>query len=369
MRTAEKLYVMHIFPELTLAGAEIVMLNLIRGTPKLLRHHVITSDMSETSFLAEVRAAGAEISLLPSLRQYPIKFMTGIRAIVCAKKPAVVHSWMYQANIAAMAVPRNTPVVWSFHGETLSHKLLPMIAELALVPASYFLPSAIVFPSQTTFRNYNRAGFKSGITEFIHNPVDMSIFFPDAEAGKNYRLSRSYPGGLVIGCAARWHPEKGHLHLFDSLRKALDDGADITLACAGRHMDHRNVDVKDAIRARGLEDRVLLLGLETEMRGFYNSLDLLVVPSKTEAFGNVIIEAYACGLPVISTSCGGPLEIIVDKEHIVAVGDVNTMSSLLHKFAIGQWRPATHGLVDYASRYSLEVIGERYAGMYKRQIV
>lgn len=365
----KRLDIIHVFPELSLAGAEIVMLNLIRGTSNLLRHHVITSDISETSFLAEVRAAGAEISLLPSLRRHPIKFMTGMRTIVCAKKPAVVHSWMYQANFAAMAVPRKTPVVWSFHGETLSHKLLPMIAELVLIPASYFLPSAIVFPSQTTLRNYKCAGFKSGISEYIHNPVDTSIYFPDAEAGKNYRLSRSYPSGLMIGCAARWHPEKGHLHLFDSLRKALDDGADITLACAGRYMDNRNVDVKEAIRARGLEDRVLLLGLETDMRGFYNSLDLLVVPSKTEAFGNVIIEAYACGLPVISTSCGGPLEIIVDKEHIVAVGDVNAMSSALHKFAIGQWCPSTHGLVDYARRYSLAVIGESYVGMYQRQKV
>lgn len=362
----ERLHVMHIFPELSLGGAEIVMLNLIRGTSELLLHHLITSDVSEPSFLAEVRAAGAVITILPSFRRHPLKFMTGVRSIVGAKKPAVVHSWMYQANIAAMAVPRNMPVVWSFHGETLSHKLLPMIAELALVPASYFFPSAIVFPSQTTLRNYKRAGFKSGISEFIHNPVDTSIFFPDAEAGKNYRFSRSYPSGKVIGCAARWHPEKGHLHLFDSLKKALDDGADITLACAGRHMDHRSLDVKEAIRTRGLEDRVLLLGLETDMRGFYNSLDLLVVPSKTEAFGNVIIEAYACGLPVISTSCGGPLEIIVSPEHIVPVGDVQAMGSVLHLFADGLWRPSTDKLVDYAQRYSLSLIGEQYARLYRQ---
>jgi glycosyltransferase involved in cell wall biosynthesis len=366
MSTAKQLYIMHVVPELTLAGAEIVMLNLIRGTSKLLRHHVITSDMSEPSFLAQVRAAGAEISLLPSLRRYPIKFMTGMRTIVSAKKPAVVHSWMYQANIAAMAVPRNTPVVWSFHGETLSRKLLPLIAELALVPISYFLPSAIVFPSQTTLRNYKRAGFNSGISDYIHNPVDTSLFFPDAAAGQSYRQARAYPGGIVIGCAARWHPEKGHLHLFDSLRKALDDGADITLVCAGRNMDYRTAEVKDALRARKLEDRVILVGLETNMREFYNSVNLIIVPSLTEAFGNVIVEAYACGVPVISTNCGGPLEIVANPECIVPIGDVQSMASALHRFADGLWRPSTEKLVNYAGKYSLTRIGEKYTNMYRQ---
>ncbi len=362
----EKLHVMHVFPELSLAGAEIVMLNLIRGTSEELRHHVITSNVnvSEASFLAQVHAAGAEISILPSFRSHPIRFMTGMRTIMRNKVPSVVHSWMYLANIASIAVPRNIPVVWSFHGEKLSHKLLPRIAELSLVPVSYFLPSTIVFPSRATWSNYRRAGFRPGISKYIHNPVDTSLFFPDAAAGQSYRQAHAYPGCTVIGCAARWHPEKGHLHLFDSLRKALDDGADITLVCAGRNMDYRTAEVKDALRARKLEDRVILLGLETNMREFYNSVDLMVIPSLTEAFGNVIIEAYACGVPVLSTSCGGPLEIIANPEHIVPIGDVESMASALHRFADGLWRPSTDKLVEYAQKYSLTVIGEQYANMY-----
>jgi glycosyltransferase involved in cell wall biosynthesis len=364
----ERLHVMHIFPELSLGGAEIVMLNLIRGTSELLIHHVIASDVSEPSFLAEVRAAGAVLTILPSFRRHPLKFMIGIRSIVGEKKPAVVHSWMYLANIASLAVPSSTPVVWSFHGERLSQKLLPLMAELALVPLSYFSPSAIVFPSKATWRNYMRAGFKSCISSYIHNPVDTSLFFPDAEGGVNYRRGRAYPRGIIIGCAARWHPEKGHLHLFDAIRNALDKGANITLACVGRHMDDRSAEVKEAVRTRGLEERVLLLGQENDMRGFYNSLDLLVVPSKTEAFGNVIIEAYACGVPVLSTNCGGPLEIIVNPEHIVPIGDVQAMSSVLHQFAENLWRPSSEKLVEYAQRYSLGVVGKQYASLYQRHL-
>lgn len=277
-----------------------------------------------------------------------------------------MHSWMYLANIVSTAVPCNTPVVWSFHGETLSTRLLPRMVELALVPASFISPAAIVFPSQSSWRNYLRAGFRPDISKYIHNPVDTNCLFPDAAAGQSYSRSRSYPSGTVIGCAARWHPEKGHLHLFDSLRKALDDGADITLACVGHKMDARNREVQGAVQARKLEGRVLLLGLETDMRGFYNSVDLLVVPSRTEAFGNVIVEAYACGLPVVSTNCGGPREIIADSESIVPIGDARAMADLLHRFAQGLWRPSTTGLVEYAREYSVEVIGDRYTALYRQ---
>jgi len=363
---ANPLHVIHICPELSYGGAEIVLLNIIRGTKASIQHHVITTDVSDPKFVKEVRSAGADVSLLPGFRRFPIKFMAGTRAIVCAKKPAVVHSWMYRANVASMVLPRHIPVVWSFHGESISSKLIPRMVELSLVPASYLLPSAIVFPSKVSFRNYKRVGFNSRIFEYIHNPVDISVFCPDVDAGKRYRAMHHYSTGTVLGCAARWHPKKGHLHLFDSLKKALDDGADVRLVCAGRDMVDRKPEVMDALKARGLRDRVTLVGLETNMRAFYNSIDMLVVPSQTEAFGNVIIEAYGCGVPVLSTSCGGPLEIIADLEHIVPVDDVPAMAAKICQYANGQWRPSTEGLQEYAKQFSLPLVSERYADLYRR---
>jgi glycosyltransferase involved in cell wall biosynthesis len=47
-----------------------------------------------------------------------------------------------------------------------------------------------------------------------------------------------------------------------------------------------------------------------EVPDFYSRLDLLILPSRYETFGVVLIEAMACGLPVIATKCGGPQEIV-----------------------------------------------------------
>jgi len=54
---------------------------------------------------------------------------------------------------------------------------------------------------------------------------------------------------------------------------------------------------------------------------FYSGLDLFVLPSRYETFGIVLIEALACGIPVIATKCGGPEEIVTKETGILVEKD------------------------------------------------
>lgn len=60
----------------------------------------------------------------------------------------------------------------------------------------------------------------------------------------------------------------------------------------------------------GLEDSVQLSGTIVNVFNLMCAADLFVLSSTSEAFGNVLVEALACGLPVVSTDCGGPREIL-----------------------------------------------------------
>ncbi len=68
-----------------------------------------------------------------------------------------------------------------------------------------------------------------------------------------------------------------------------------------------------------VEDRCKFYGglQPSEILEFYSSIDLFVLASRDETFGVVIIEAMACGIPVIATKCGGPEEIITDDTGIL----------------------------------------------------
>jgi glycosyltransferase involved in cell wall biosynthesis len=49
-----------------------------------------------------------------------------------------------------------------------------------------------------------------------------------------------------------------------------------------------------------------------ELAGFYSSADVFVFPSRTDTFGNVMIEALACGAPVAAFPVPGPLDVVTD---------------------------------------------------------
>lgn len=118
---------------------------------------------------------------------------------------------------------------------------------------------------------------------------------------------RGTDGATRLLCVGSVTPTKGH----DVLVEALASVADLPWACAvvgplGRDTAHA-ARVLVAVAEHGLEDRVRLVGPlgGTALANAYDAADLLVVPSRTEAYGMVVTEALARALPVLVTSAGG----------------------------------------------------------------
>ena len=96
---------------------------------------------------------------------------------------------------------------------------------------------------------------------------------------------------------------KGIDLIFDAIR--FLKGNDIQLVSVGTHIDE-------------LAEDIIQLGYvqsQDEMAGLYNAADLLLMPSREEALGNVVLESFACGTPVIAFNTGGPKDIIAHKKN------------------------------------------------------
>ena len=150
--------------------------------------------------------------------------------------------------------------------------------------------------------------------EIVPPGVDHSIFEPgDADAA---RAELGLRGQRVLLFAGRIQPLKDLGLAIESLA-ALDD-PDVTLLIVGGPSGHDGESELARIHALvgdlGVSQQVRFVPPQphAELAGYYRAADVCIVPSRTESFGLVALEAAACGTPVVAASVGGLRSLVQD---------------------------------------------------------
>lgn len=163
----------------------------------------------------------------------------------------------------------------------------------------------------------------------VHNAVDTNIY--RVKDVKKIKDDLGYTDDLpVIGIVGQLKEIKGQ-HLFlDMAKRLVDDGFKAHFLMVGddnlengRYYNY----LKDLARRYHLEDIVDFVGYRKDIPDVMSLLDLLICPSLREPFGRVVIEAMACGTPVVASAVGGIVEIFKDNcgGRFFRVGDVESL--------------------------------------------
>ncbi|TVS21092.1 MAG: glycosyltransferase [Planctomycetaceae bacterium] len=117
------------------------------------------------------------------------------------------------------------------------------------------------------------------------------------------------------------------------------------------------------VKEMGLSDSVRLVGLVQNPLPLMAGSGLLVLPSRFEGLGNVLIEAMACGTQVISTDCPhGPAEVLDGGRYgqLVPVSDPAALAAAIERSLKGEFRVEPDILRARASEFSVEKATRRY---------
>ena len=112
---------------------------------------------------------------------------------------------------------------------------------------------------------------------------------------------------LYVGAV---HRVKGVDVLIDAFAEVAREFPEHKLLVVGKEIDKKySRKLRSKARRLGIESKVEFLGEQRDIPGFMNESQLLVLPSRSEGYGKVILEAYACGLPVVASAVGGIVQL------------------------------------------------------------
>jgi glycosyltransferase involved in cell wall biosynthesis len=147
----------------------------------------------------------------------------------------------------------------------------------------------------------------------IHNGIPLDKFAPappSSELRESFGLQTDQPVVMVVGRLTPW---KGHTTLLQAMRLVYQQFPRVKLLVVGAVTfweDAYQGELQALVNELGLADCVQWLGFRSDVSELLRLCDVFVLPSVNEPFGRALVEAMACGKPVIGTQSGGVPEVV-----------------------------------------------------------
>ena len=172
----------------------------------------------------------------------------------------------------------------------------------------------------------------------IYNPVIDSVLVEKMKQPLTYSWLPSGPAPMILAIG-RLEPVKDHQTLLRAFRRLrAERQAKLVILGEGSLKGALLAQAKDL----NMDDDIILPGFVENPFNIMAAAEMLVLSSLREALPGVIIQAMACGCPVVSTTCGGAEEVLADGKYgqLVAVGDDTGMAEAMLRVMAGDRRPA-----------------------------
>jgi lipopolysaccharide heptosyltransferase II len=356
--------ILQILPELNVGGVETGTLDLARQLVRLGHKAVVVSNGGD--LVADLESCGAKHYKLGVHNKsiFSIfKMIPKLCEIIKGEEIDIVHARSrVPAWIGYFAARRTSRVfITTCHGYYKRH------------PASAVMGWAkrVIAISNVVARNMiDNFGVAYDDIRLIPRSVNLEKF-------QFIRRSKNVSNEFNVGIIGRITPLKGHIYFIKAMAKVARVVPGLKIWIVGDASSSKEgykEQIRVLVRRLGLKHCTEFLGTQKDIPAILKNLDLLVLATTTqEAFGRVIIEAQACGVPVVATSVGGVVDIIEDGKNGILVPAADPDAIALAAIKIFGDRELADSLAENArkkveKKYSTELMAEKTIAVYKEAL-
>lgn len=299
---------LHVFATFVPGGPQVRTARLISALGPGWRHAIVAMDGRTDA--RELIADGIEVEILETRRtDSAMRSVRRLRSLIAGARPDLLLTYNWGA-IEAVVAGRLAGMRALIHhedgflpDEAAAFKRRRVWARRIALRAVH----AVVVPSHT---------LRSIATElwrlppervhWIPNGVEVGAFAP-AGTQDEQRAELGIPAeAFVAGFVGHLRREKNPVRLIETTARLADTGIHVLLLGEGPE----RAAVEQAIRDRGLDARVHLVGHRADPRPYYRAMDAFVIPSDTEQMPVALLEAMASSLPVVATDVGDVARVL-----------------------------------------------------------
>jgi glycosyltransferase involved in cell wall biosynthesis len=323
------MHIVHLTASTFYGGPERQMLGLARHLPDSL-HSSFLSFAEEgrcRAFVGMARHHGFEAHALRNDTPHLWAAAREIAEHLRRLEADVLCCHGYKANLVGRVAARNrripaVAVARGWTGESLKVRLYEAVDRFHLR-----WMDRVVCVSESQAEKVRRAGVRPPRIHVAHNAIDPDRF-PDPDARYRTKLQRYFrqPRTRIVGAAGRLSPEKGFEVLVAAAERVHRVDRSVGFVLFGEGPCRSKLAKQ--IHAAGLSGAFALSGFRGDLDRFIPFFDLLALPSYSEGLPNVVLEAFAAGVPVVATAAGGTPEIVEEgvSGHLVKPGDAAALA-------------------------------------------
>lgn len=321
--------VLHILASNKLSGAENVVIDIISNVGEHYESYYCSPDGPIGKVLED-----KQINFVPIDKMSPL----AVKKVIKEIQPDIIHAHDYRASVVGALVKGNSKLISHLHNNYLWAKNYNIKTLLYASLINSF--DRIVVVSEATLNEHILYKKMLPKTEVIKNCIDLNKIYDKQPIKKKRNIDVLFVGRLI--------ELKDPITFINGIKKLIQNEIEVQAGMVG---DGELLDLCVAeIQRLELEDYITLYGFQSNPYKYMADSKILLMPSKSEGFSLVAMEAMSLGVPVVCTGVGGLKELVNDGENGFICSDIDSMVKAIENLLVNEtlWKQMSDNAVKTA---------------------